>query len=236
MATPPFKYQDPFPLGKDDTEYYLLSKDFISTGEFEGKPILKVDPRGLELLARTAIHDCSFLLRPDHHEQTTAILHDPEASENDRFVALTMLRNAEIAAKGILPFCQDTGTAIVMGKKGQQVWTGGKDAEALSKGIYDTYTKENLRYSQTIALDMYTEKNSGTNLPAQIDLTATEGDEYNFLFIAKGGGSANKTYLFQETKALLNPKSLEKFIISEQLHVLLIILYSLSEAPRPRLT
>lgn len=215
MATPPFKYQDPFPLGEDKSEFYLVSNDHVSVAEFEGKPILKIEPEGLELLAKTAMHDCSFFLRTKHHEQTAAILTDPEASENDRFVALTMLRNAEIAAKGVLPFCQDTGTAIVMGKKGQQVWTGGNDAEALSKGIYLTYTKENLRYSQTIPLDMYKEKNSGTNLPAQIDISAVEGNEYKFLFIAKGGGSANKTYLFQETKALLNPESLENFMIEK---------------------
>ncbi|MBN1949716.1 MAG: fumarate hydratase [Bacteroidales bacterium] len=215
MPVPPFNYQNPFPIGKDDTEYYLLSKDFVSESEFEGKKILKVDPAGLELLAKTAMRDCSFLLRTKHHEQTAAILEDPEASDNDRFVALTMLRNAEIAAKGMLPFCQDTGTAIIMGKKGQQVWTGGGDEESLSKGVYQTYTQENLRYSQTIPLDMYTEKNSGTNLPAQIDLSAVEGDEYKFLFIAKGGGSANKTFLYQETKALLNPASLENFIIEK---------------------
>jgi fumarate hydratase, class I len=215
MATPPFKYQNPFPLGKDDTEYYCLSKDYVSLSEFEDQQILKVEPEALSILAKAAMHDCSFLLRAKHHEQVAKVLDDPEASENDRFVALTMLRNAEIASKGILPFCQDTGTAIVMGKKGQQVWTGGNDEEALSKGIYTTYTDENLRYSQTIALDMYTEKNSGTNLPAQIDLYATEGSEYKFLFVAKGGGSANKTYLYQETKAVLNPKSLVKFLVEK---------------------
>jgi fumarate hydratase class I len=215
MPTPPFIYQDPFPLGKDNSEYYLVSSDYVSSSEFEGRPILKIEPEGIELLAKTAMRDCSFLLRAKHNEQTAAILSDPESSENDRFVALTMLRNAEIAAKGVLPFCQDTGTAIVMGKKGQQVWTGINDAEALSKGIYQTYTQENLRYSQTIPFDMYKEKNSGTNLPAQIDINAIEGDEYKFLFIAKGGGSANKTFLFQETKALLNHESLEKFMIEK---------------------
>ena len=213
--TPPFKYQDPFPLGKDTTEYYCLSKDYVSVGEFEGKTILKVDPQALTILAKTAMRDCSFLLRPEHHKMVAKILSDPEATENDKFVALTMLRNAEIAAKGQLPFCQDTGTAIIMGKKGQQVWTGGGDEEALSKGVYTTYTEENLRYSQTIPLDMYSEKNSGTNLPAQIDLLATSGDEYKFLFVTKGGGSANKTYLYQETKALLNPKSLVKFLVEK---------------------
>lgn len=215
MPTPPFKYQDPFPLGKDTTEYYKLSKDYVSVSEFEGQEILKVDPEALTIIAKAAMRDCSFLLRSAHHQQVANVLADPEASENDKFVALTMLRNAEIAAKGILPFCQDTGTAIVMGKKGQQVWTGGGDEEALSKGIYTTYTEENLRYSQTIPLDMYTEKNSGCNLPAQIDLYATKGAEYKFQFIAKGGGSANKTYLYQETKALLNPQSLVKFLVEK---------------------
>jgi fumarate hydratase class I len=215
MPTPSFKYQDPFPLGKDDTEYYLLSSDYVSMSEFEGEEILKINPEALTILAKAAMRDCSFLLRPAHHQQVAKILSDPEASENDKFVALTMLRNAEIASKGMLPFCQDTGTAIVMGKKGQRVWTGGGDEEALSKGIYTTYTEENLRYSQTIALDMYKEKNSGTNLPAQIDLHATTGEEYKFLFIAKGGGSANKTFLYQQTKALLNPKSLVKFLVEK---------------------
>ncbi len=215
MATPPFKYQDPFPLGKDTSEYYCLTKDYVTVGEFEGQSILKIDPQALTILARTAMRDCSFLLRTEHHKMVAKVLADPEATENDKFVALTLLRNADIASKGQLPFCQDTGTAIIMGKKGQQVWTGGNDEEALSKGVYTTYTEENLRYSQTIPLDMYTEKNSGTNLPAQIDLLATSGDEYKFLFVAKGGGSANKTYLYQETKALLNPKSLVKFLVEK---------------------
>jgi fumarate hydratase class I len=215
MPTPPFKYQDPFPLGKDDTEYFLLTKDHLSVAEFDGKEILKVDPEAMTLLANAAMHDCSFMLRPKHLAQVAAILDDPEASDNDRYVALTMLRNAEVAARGVLPFCQDTGTATIVGKKGQQVWTGGGDEEALALGVYKTYTSENLRYSQTVALDMYAEKNSGTNLPAQIDLYAVGGSEYKFLFVAKGGGSANKTYLFQETKALLNPKSLEAFLIDK---------------------
>ncbi len=216
MSTvPPFKYQEPFPLGKDSTEYYLLTKDHVSVSQFEGKSILKVEPEALTKLANTAMRDCSFMLRPAHLEQVAAILNDPEASQNDRYVAITMLRNAEIAARGLLPFCQDTGTATVVAKKGQQVWTGGGDEEAISHGIYKTYTEENLRYSQTVALDMYREKNSGNNLPAQIDVYATDGDEYKFLFVAKGGGSANKTYLFQETKALLNPKSLETFLIEK---------------------
>ncbi len=207
-----FKYQEPFPLGKDNSEYYLLTKEQISVSKFEGQEILKVEPEALTALARVAMRDCSFLLRPAHQHQVAAILADPEASENDKYVALTMLRNAEIAAKGILPFCQDTGTATVYAKKGNNVWTNGTDEEALSKGIYETYTEENLRYSQNAALNMYAEVNTGTNLPAQIDLVAGHGNEYKFLFIAKGGGSANKSYLFQETKALLNPVSLENFL------------------------
>ena len=207
-----FKYQETFPLGKDKTEYYLLTKEHVSVSEFDGQEILKVEPEALTVLARAAMRDCSFLLRPAHQAQVAAILADPEASENDKYVALTMLRNAEIAAKGILPFCQDTGTATVYAKKGSNVWTNGTDEEALSKGIYETYTEENLRYSQNAALNMYDEVNTGTNLPAQIDLVAGHGNDYKFLFIAKGGGSANKSYLFQETKALLNPTSLEKFL------------------------
>ena len=215
MPTPAFKYQEPFPLGKDETEYYLLTKDHVSISQFEGKEILKIEAEALTKMANAAMRDCSFLLRPAHQKQVTSVLSDPKASENDKYVALTMLRNAEIASKGVLPFCQDTGTAIISGKKGQQVWTDGNDEEALSHGIYKTYTEENLRYSQTVALDMYDEVNSGCNLPAQIDLYATKGNEYKFLFIAKGGGSANKTYLFQETKALLNPKSLEAFLVEK---------------------
>ena len=207
-----FKYQDTFPMGKDKSVYYLLTKDFVSTANFEGQEILKVAPEGLTLLARTAMRDCSFLLRPEHQQQVADILADPEASENDKYVAVTMLRNAEISAKGVLPFCQDTGTATVYAKKGNNVYTDGTDEEALSKGIYETYRDENLRYSQNAALNMYDEVNTGTNLPAQIDLMTSHGDEYKFLFIAKGGGSANKSYLFQETKALLNPVSLEKYL------------------------
>ncbi|HND60940.1 MAG TPA: fumarate hydratase [Opitutaceae bacterium] len=212
MPVPPFVYQDPFPLGPDDTTYRLLSKEGVSTSTFEGREILKVEPEALAFLAQQAMHDCSFLLRPKHLRQVAAILEDPEASANDRYVALTLLKNAEISAEGILPFCQDTGTAIVVAKKGQQVWTGANDAEAISRGVYECYTKENLRYSQTVPLDMWRETNTGTNLPAQIDLYATEGAKYEFLFVAKGGGSANKTFLFQETKALLNPKSFAKFV------------------------
>jgi fumarate hydratase class I len=212
MATPEFKYQDPFPMGKDNTEYYLLTKEHVSVAQFEGKEILKVEAEGLTKLANAAMRDCSFLLRPEHQKQVAKILADPQASDNDKYVAVTMLRNAEIAAKGVLPFCQDTGTATVYAKKGNNVWTNGNDEEALSKGIYQTYTEENLRYSQNAALNMYDEVNTGTNLPAQIDLVASHGNEYKFLFMAKGGGSSNKSYLFQETKALLNPTSLEKFL------------------------
>ncbi len=219
MPVPVFHYQDTFPLGADDTEYRLLSQEGISITEFEGRSILKVDSGALSYLAQNAFHDCSFMLRTKHLEQVAAILEDPDASTNDHYVALTLLKNAEIAAQGILPFCQDTGTAIIMAKKGQQVWTDGNDAEALSRGVYECYTKENLRYSQTAPLDMFKETNTGSNLPAQIDLYATEGDEYKFLFVAKGGGSANKTFLFQETKAVLNPSGLEKFIIEKMGHL-----------------
>ncbi len=215
MATPPFKYQESFPMGPDTTEYYLLTKDYVSVSEFEGKEILKIDPEGLAAMANAAFRDVSFLLRPEHQQMVSKILDDSQASENDKYVALTFLRNAEVSAKGKLPFCQDTGTAIIMGKKGQQVWTDGNDEEALSKGVYKTYTEENLRYSQNVALDMYNEKNTGCNLPAQIDLYATRGAEYKFLCIAKGGGSANKTYLYQETKALLNPDTLVPFLIEK---------------------
>ncbi len=215
MATPAFQYQDPFPLGKDETKYRLLSTDGISVATFDGKEILKVAPSALTTLAREAIRECSFFLRAAHNEQVARILSDPEASQNDKGVALAFLRNAEIAARGELPICQDTGTATIVGKRGQQVWTGVKDEEFLTKGVYETYTKENLRYSQTTALNLYDEKNTGTNLPAQIDLYATEGTEYKFLFVTKGGGSANKTMLFQETKALLTPEKLEKFLVEK---------------------
>ncbi|WP_455498621.1 fumarate hydratase [Coprobacter sp.] len=215
MATKPFKYQEPFPLGKDTTEYYLLTKDGVSVDSCHGNEILVIEPEALTHLANTATRDVAFMLRREHNEMVAKILHDPEASENDKYVALTMLRNAEVACKGQLPFCQDTGTAIIMGKKGQQVWTGGGDEEALSLGVYKTYTEENLRYSQNAPLDMYKEVNTGCNLPAQIDLYAVDGMEYKFLFVAKGGGSANKTYLFQETKALLNPDTLVKFLVEK---------------------
>ena len=211
MPDQPFFYQDPYPLGPDTTEYELVSTEHVTVAEFEGKPILKIAPEALTLLAAEAVKAINFTLRPSHLAQVAAILDDAEATENDRMVALMLLKNAEIAAHGILPFCQDTGTATIIGKKGQQVWTDGNDAEFLSKGIYQTYIKENLRYSQTAPLTMYEEVNTKTNLPAQIDLYATEGDAYKFLFVSKGGGSANKTFLYQETKALLNPKRLKEF-------------------------
>jgi len=215
MATPDFYYQERFPVGNDQTEYYLLTKEFVSLAKFEGEEVVKVDPEGLAVLAKAAMHDTSFMLRTEHIKQIAAILEDPEASKNDKFVALVILRNAEISAKGILPICQDTGTATVFAKKGQKVWTGGNDYESISRGIYKTFTHEYLRYSQTVALDMYSEKNSGTNLPAQIDIYATKGNEYEFLFVAKGGGSANKSMLFQETKALLTPEKLEAYLIDK---------------------
>ncbi len=215
MATPPFMYQAPFPMGPDTTEYYLLTNEHVSVAEFEGKEILKIEAEGLTKLANAAFRDVAFFLRREHQEQVAKILSDPEASDNDKYVALTFLRNAEVSAKGQLPFCQDTGTAIIMGKKGQQVWTEGNDEEALSKGVYQTYTEENLRYSQNVPLDMYREKNTGCNLPAQIDLYAVQGNEYKFLCIAKGGGSANKTYLYQETKALLTTEKLVPFLVEK---------------------
>ncbi len=214
-APPPFHYQKQFPVGKDQTNYRLLTDEFVETVEFQGEPVLKVDPKALTYLAQTAMKEISFKLRTEHIEKVAAILDDPEATENDRTIALTMLRNAEVAAHGVLPFCQDTGTAIILGKKGQRVWTGGGDESSLSQGVYNTYTQENLRYSQTVPLSMYEEKNTGCNLPAQIDILATDSDSYDFLFVAKGGGSANKTFLFQETKALLNPANLEKFCIEK---------------------
>ncbi|MCH4896003.1 fumarate hydratase [Marinilabiliaceae bacterium JC040] len=215
MAQPPFKYQPPFPLGKDDTEYYLLTKEHVSVGEFEGKEILKIEKEGLTKLANEAFKSVSFMLRRSHNEQVAKILSDPEATDNDKYVALTFLRNAEVASKGALPLCQDTGTAIIHGEKGQHVWTGYCDEEALAEGVYKTYTEENLRYSQNAPLTMYEEVNTKCNLPAQIDLEATEGSEYEFLFVTKGGGSANKTYLYQETKALLNPDTLIPFLVEK---------------------
>ncbi|MBY6290880.1 class I fumarate hydratase [Enterobacter bugandensis] len=215
MSNKPFFYQNPFPLSHDDTEYYLLTNEHVSIAEFDGQEVLKVEPEALTLLAQQAFHDAAFMLRPSHQKQVAAILNDPEASENDKYVALQFLRNSEIAAKGVLPTCQDTGTAIIMGKKGQRVWTGGGDEAALSQGVYNTYIEDNLRYSQNAALDMYKEVNTGTNLPAQIDLYSVDGDEYKFLCMAKGGGSANKTYLYQETKALITPAKLKNYLVEK---------------------
>lgn len=211
----PFKYQPMFPLGPDTTEYYHLTSDYVKVENWNGHEMLVVDPEALTVLARQATHDNAFMLRREHNEMVAQILHDPEASENDKFVALTMLRNAEIAAKGQLPFCQDTGTAICHAHKGQQVWTGCNDEEKISLGVYQTYTENNLRYSQNAPLTMYEEVNTGCNLPAQIDIHAGEGDEYEFLFVAKGGGSANKTYLYQETKAIITPQKLVPFLVEK---------------------
>jgi fumarate hydratase, class I len=215
MATPEFHYQDPFALTKDPTRYRLLSADGVRVVPFDGTEILMVAPEALEKLASEAMREVSFFLRPSHNEQVAKILSDPEASANDKGVALAFLRNAQIAAQGELPICQDTGTATILGKKGQRIFTGGRDEEHLSRGVFRTYTEQNLRYSQTAALDMYREVNTGTNLPAQIDLQATDGAEYKFLFMAKGGGSANKTMLFQETKALLTPERLEQYLVEK---------------------
>lgn len=215
MATKPFHYQEMFPLGPDTTEYYHLTSDYVKTENWGGHEFLVVDPEALTVLARQATHDNAFMLRREHNEMVAKILNDPEASSNDKYVALTMLRNAEVAAKGQLPFCQDTGTAIIHGEKGQCVYTGCDDAEKLSKGVYDTYTTDNLRYSQNAPLNMYDEVNTGCNLPAQIDIHAGEGNEYHFVFVAKGGGSANKTYLYQETKAIINPKTLVPFLVEK---------------------
>jgi fumarate hydratase, class I len=207
-----FDFHELFPLGPDDTAYRKLTGDHVAPAWFDGERVVKVAPEALTLLAREAYVDCQHLLCPGHLAQLRAILDDPEASANDRFVAFDLLKNANIAAGKVLPMCQDTGTAIVMGKKGQRVWTGGDDAAALSEGIRRTFTETNLRYSQVAPLSMYEEVNTGDNLPAQIDLYAEPGDQYKFLFIAKGGGSANKSFLYQQTKAVLNPKSLVRFI------------------------
>ncbi|BBO91473.1 fumarate hydratase [Desulfosarcina ovata] len=210
-----FKYAELLPLGDDDTPYRLLTSEHVSSVPFDGQPVLKVAPEGLAMLAEAAFRDVSHLLRPGHLAQLEKILKDPESSDNDRYVALEMLKNAVISAEMEFPMCQDTGTAIVMGKKGQQVWTGGGDEKALSKGVFNAYTQGNLRYSQNAPLSMYEEKNTGCNLPAQVEIYATDGDAYKFLFIAKGGGSANKTYLYQETKAVLNPGTLVDFITAK---------------------
>lgn len=207
-----FNYSPMFPVGEDPTEYRKITSDGVSVSEFEGKKIVRVSPQALETVAREAMDDVSFLFRTSHLESLKSILEDPEASDNDRFVAFSMLKNAVISADRILPSCQDTGTAIVLGKKGQQIWTGFDDEQAISRGVFRTYTEENLRYSQNAPLSMFEEKNTGTNLPAQIDIHAVQGDAYKFLFLAKGGGSANKTFLFQETRAILNPEGLRKFL------------------------
>jgi fumarate hydratase class I len=210
---PEFFYKDPFtPAQKDKTEYRLLTKDYVSEVECEGRKILKIAPEGLRLLAEQAMYDVSYYLRSAHLEKVAKILDDPESTDNDIFVAKALLRNSVIAAEGRLPTCQDTGTAIVMGKKGENVYTGVNDPEELSRGIFKVYTEKTLRYSQVLPKTMYEEVNSGSNLPAQIEIYSTSGDSYEFLFLAKGGGSANKSFLYQETKAVLNPASLEKFI------------------------
>ena len=211
-----FKYAPMFQVGKDDTEYRFLTKEGVTTSEFEGKQIVKVSKEALTYLAQQAFHDVEFSLRRTHNEQVAAILRDPEASENDKYVALQFLRNAETAVKGVLPFCQDTGTAIIHGEKGQQIWTGFEDEEALSKGVYNTFTEDNLRYSQNAPLNMYDEVNTKCNLPAQIDIEATEGDEYRFVMVAKGGGSANKTYFYPMTKATIqNEGTLLPFLVEK---------------------
>ena len=212
---PEFIYQPPFPLEEDHSAYRELTTEFVTEGRFDENRITRVDPQALTLLAETAFRDVAHLLRTSHLRKLAAILEDGEASENDRYVALEMLKNAVISAEGVFPMCQDTGTAIVIGKKGQQVWTGGGDEEALSRGVYQAYTRNNLRYSQNVPLSMFEEKNSGSNLPAQIELQAVAGDAYSFLFIAKGGGSSNKTFLYQETKAVLHPDVLVPFLVEK---------------------
>jgi fumarate hydratase class I len=207
-----FSHRSMFPLGQDTTEYDELTRDHVSTAAFEGRTIVKVAPEALTLLSERAFHDVAFLLRPSHLRQVAGIFQDPESSANDRYVALELLKNAVISVDGVFPMCQDTGTAVINAKKGQRIWTGGGDEDALSRGVFNAYTGNCFRYSQNAPLTMYEEKNTGTNLPAQIDISAVDGDEYHFLFIAKGGGSANKTILFQETKAVLNPDALPKFL------------------------
>lgn len=215
MPTAPFHFQELFDLGPDETEYRKLTSEHVEevtlSGSLAGEKVLRIAPEALTLLSSQAFHDINFFLRPAHLKQVAAILDDPEASDNDRMVALTMLKNADVSSAGVLPFCQDTGTAIVLGKKGNSVWSKGDEA-AVAQGVYNAYTENNLRYSQNAPLTMWEEKNTNTNLPAQIELMACEGDEYKFLFIAKGGGSANKSYLYQETRAVLNPKTLVKFL------------------------
>src|SRR5580700_2212536 len=207
-----FSFTELLPLGRDDTTYRKIADGGVETTSAFGKTFLNVDPEALTLLSRTAMRDIAHLLRPSHLRQLRAILDDPEASPNDRYVARDLLQNANIAAGGVLPMCQDTGTAIVMGKRGQQVLTDGRDEEHIARGVYDAYTKLNLRYSQLAPLTMWEERNTGSNLPAQIELYATAGAEYRFLFMAKGGGSANKSYLYQETKAVLSPARMATFL------------------------
>ena len=209
---PDFAFAELFPLGGKETPYRCLSSDHVGTASFGGKTVLTVEPEALTLLTRQAFHDISHLLRPSHLQQLRSILDDPEASHNDRFVAVDLLKNANIAAGGVLPMCQDTGTAIVMGKKGQRVWTGGGDEAAVARGVYRAYTDDNLRYSQLSPVSMFEEVNTGSNLPAQIEIYATDGDQYDFLFVAKGGGSANKTFLYQQTPAVLGRQSLLAFL------------------------
>jgi len=207
-----FFYQEPFPIQKDTTKYRKISSDFVKTTQLGDREIVSIDPKALEILAEEAMTDVSFYLRPAHLKMLNNILQDPEATDNDRFVAYNLLQNAVVASEGKLPSCQDTGTAIVVGKKGENVYTGSEDAEELSKGIFNTYQKRNLRYSQIVPLSMFEEKNSGSNLPAQIDIYAHKGNYYEFLFLAKGGGSANKTFLYQKTKSLLNEASMDEFV------------------------
>jgi fumarate hydratase, class I len=207
-----FNYEKPFQIEKDPTNYRLLTKEYVTTSVSDGRKILKVDPKGLELLARTAVSDLSFYLRTSHMEKLRKILDDPEATENDRFVAYIMIRNAVISAKGDLPWCQDTGTAIINAKKGEDVYTGVNDPEYFSRGIYETFKEKNLRYSQIVPFSMFEEKNTGTNLPAQIEIYSVPGNIYELLFITKGGGSANKSFLYQQSKSLLNEESLVKFV------------------------
>ena len=214
MPTAPFHFEPLFDLGRDETHYRLLTSEHVKVRSFEGQEVLCVDPQALTLLSSQAFHDINFFLRPAHLKQVAAILDDPEASENDRMVALTMLKNADVSSAGVLPFCQDTGTATILGKKGHAVWSIGDEA-ALSRGVYDAYTENNLRYSQNAALNMWDEKNTNTNLPAQMDLMTVDGNDYKFLFVAKGGGSANKSFLFQETRAVLNPKSLVEYLTAK---------------------
>ena len=212
---PDFNYEEMFPLGEDKTEYKFLTKDYVEVTSFEGNEILKVSEEGLKYITENAFKDVSHLFRKTHLDSLKRIMEDPESSENDKYIALEMIKNAVISADKVFPMCQDTGTAIVMGYKGQNVWTGADDKKAISEGVFNTYTKNYLRYSQNAALTMYEEKNTGNNLPAQIDLYASKGAEYNFLYVAKGGGSANKTFLYQETKAVLNPEKLVSYMVEK---------------------